>query len=54
MTGVLLFVLGLLVGLGLVVAAIWLSIRWEARSRARKRSWLAPPSGNIDVPPPGA
>jgi hypothetical protein len=49
----LLFVVGLVVGLGLVAAVVWLAIGWEARSRAKKRFWLASPSGKIDVPPDG-
>jgi hypothetical protein len=53
MANTLLVAVGLLVGLGLVVAAFRLSISWEARSRAKKRSWLAPPSGKTDVPHDG-
>jgi hypothetical protein len=43
--------IGVFAGLILLVAVIWLSVAWERRSRARKRSWLASRSGNIDVGP---
>ncbi|MDQ0474360.1 hypothetical protein QO011_007400 [Labrys wisconsinensis] len=42
---------GVFAGVALIAAAAWLSIAWERRSRLRKRSWLAPPSGNVDTGP---
>jgi hypothetical protein len=43
--------IGVFASLTLLVAVIWLSLAWERRSSARKRSWLASRSGNIDEGP---
>jgi hypothetical protein len=43
-----LVLIGVLVGLAFLAAVIWLSFAWRRHSTSRRRSRLAPPSGDWD------